>query len=735
MKRSNNSTYLHPRTKQRGIATVLLTILVGVAVTATAFGMMYSMRSTQEKQVAVHAKTHAQNSVWLGVEAFRRYLDGLSDTEINALHNTGNVINIGVDASYGNITASNVQVSTVSSKLRINADIKAVHNDARASAAVGVVFEVTDDSGCTDCFVLSDALTFYDDLYGTGQIDFDVVPKINVDGNIKFENINIAQLEALNATGNVSLDSNVSVKNIHANGDVEISNSTVETIKSKGTVTLGESSRADEIEADNNVYLYAGSDTMSVDSRADIIVGGNSGNHTVLTAGGGVQILNTTLITEGEAANYDGVIGTLNAVDVIDIDSLGATVNNIYGESDLECPPGAWTGYNYVELNGAQGNQCGPITADLEVAGQTNLVIPGSVDVNVIPPVPEYAVPPLRIDVFPLKGDANYIIEREGNKTKVTVNNINGDANGSEYYLGRHKGEGSKTDALCADVDDSGNCVCPDTSAAGCGTYERYICLGDSVHNHCVTYSNGTFTLEGTGIAPGIWWVDGDVVVQNGYNNATLLVTGNITSGGQYRGAAVNYGAEPIIYNVADRNADARISPYEQICQARAFGLEERAAHLIGDYRARFQQRYPTNLCDIANETYLPILTGNIALAAGGIRPDEEGGDGTTYSGGDIKIGANSQVLGMTLAGGYLEAGDATTFFGYVTAAVQGARRADGEVKNVLDGYAKLILDTASDFYSPKEAGFMGEPPPCHVGCAPPAGSGVRTRMLWSKYL
>lgn len=736
MKQPNQKTDLrgYSVAKQKGIATVLITVLVGVAITAMAFGMIYSMRSTQEKQVAVHAKIHAQNSVWMGVEAFRRYIDGLDDTAINDLHGTGS-LSIDVGAGYGTLSADNIQVSTVDSKLRVNAQIKALHGDAKASSAVGVTFEINDSSSCPDCMVLSDALTFYDDLYGTGQIGFDTTPRINVDGDINFENINISTLESLNATGNISLNSSVTVDSIHANGDVEITDSTVTDLKSKGSVTLKESGRADTIEADGAVYLYAGSDTMSVDSRSDIIVGGLSGNHSVLTAGGGVRILKTSTLSGGDTDSYDSVVGTLNSVDDIDVDASGATINNIYGEADLDCPIGSWSGYNYVELNGAQAPQCASITTDQAIPGQTNIVIPGSVDVDVIDPVPEYAVPPLRVDVFQLKGDANYIIEREGSKVKVTVNNINGDTNGSVFYVGKHAGEGSKSGALCADIDDSGNCVCPDTATPGCGSYERYICLGDSIWNACLEYKNDRFELSGTGIAPGVWWIDGDVHMNNGYNTATLLVTGNITSGGQYRGAAVNYGAEPVIYNIEDRDASQRVTPYEQMCETRAFGVEERAAHLVGDYRNRFQGRYPTNLCDIPNTTYLPIMTGNIALAAGGIRPVEDGGDGTTYSGGDIAIAANSLVFGMTLAGGYLDAGDSTTFFGYVMAAVQGTRRADGEVKNVLDGYTKLILDTETDFYKPNQTADMGTPP-CHTGCSPPpGGGGVKTRLLWSRYL
>ena len=71
--------------QQRGIATILVVVLVGLALTATSLGIMHSVRSTQEKHVAVHAATHAQLGVWTGVEAFRRYIGSISAADLQAL--------------------------------------------------------------------------------------------------------------------------------------------------------------------------------------------------------------------------------------------------------------------------------------------------------------------------------------------------------------------------------------------------------------------------------------------------------------------------------------------------------------------------------------------------------------------------------------------------------------------------------------------------------------------------
>ncbi|MEY4589507.1 MAG: hypothetical protein RL497_1583, partial [Pseudomonadota bacterium] len=70
---------------QNGIATVLIIVLVGLGLTATSMGIIHSVRSTQQKQIAAHAITHAQAGAWTGVEVFRRYLASLTTVQLTAL--------------------------------------------------------------------------------------------------------------------------------------------------------------------------------------------------------------------------------------------------------------------------------------------------------------------------------------------------------------------------------------------------------------------------------------------------------------------------------------------------------------------------------------------------------------------------------------------------------------------------------------------------------------------------
>lgn len=67
------------RRHQRGIATVLIVLLTGTALSAAALGTMYRIRGAQEQSVALHAQTQAQIRAWTGAEMLRRHLDGLRE--------------------------------------------------------------------------------------------------------------------------------------------------------------------------------------------------------------------------------------------------------------------------------------------------------------------------------------------------------------------------------------------------------------------------------------------------------------------------------------------------------------------------------------------------------------------------------------------------------------------------------------------------------------------------------
>lgn len=60
--------------KQRGIATLLIVLMVGLAVSVTVAATVYSLRGAQSHQLTTHSATAAQAAAWRGVEALRLYL-------------------------------------------------------------------------------------------------------------------------------------------------------------------------------------------------------------------------------------------------------------------------------------------------------------------------------------------------------------------------------------------------------------------------------------------------------------------------------------------------------------------------------------------------------------------------------------------------------------------------------------------------------------------------------------
>ena len=69
-----------PLAPQRGIATVLILLLVGLSLSAAVFGTAHYIRSHQQQDVAAHAQTQAQMKAWTGAELVRQYLQQLQDS-------------------------------------------------------------------------------------------------------------------------------------------------------------------------------------------------------------------------------------------------------------------------------------------------------------------------------------------------------------------------------------------------------------------------------------------------------------------------------------------------------------------------------------------------------------------------------------------------------------------------------------------------------------------------------
>ncbi|UTH76509.1 hypothetical protein [Chromobacterium sp. IIBBL 290-4] len=233
-------------------------------------------------------------------------------------------------------------------------------------------------------------------------------------------------------------------------------------------------------------------------------------------------------------------------------------------------------------------------------------------------PVPLLTVGRAKIDAYDYRGEAHYRFSRDkAGRVLVSVRQIHGMKDG-DYRLGL-AADTRLPNYLCLDTDAQG--VCKPGPA-------QLICKGFSPQNDCFADSQaGKWKINGITLAPGVMWFEGDLEVGNGTYHNSFLATGHIATSGQHATYAVNYaGAAGIC-----RNTD-------------------------------FPQLYPENYCSHGLFKGRPI--GNAALLAGSYSKNR-------FQGGNITLGASSEVFGNVWAGNMLFSSGNTTIHGYVAVALQ----------------------------------------------------------------
>jgi hypothetical protein len=709
---------------QQGIATVLIVVLIGVALTATAMTIMHSMRSTQEKQVAVHAATNAQTGTWAAVEAFRLYLEtkGVGDL-VN-----GQNYDIALEG-YGTMVAKDINVTSNGTGHRISANIVNVQEAARASTAVGAVYEFTPASSCPGCVSLSTALDFHDDLVMSGQITFTLPPgvkrNINVDGDVSMIHIANTSLGTLNSTGAVSLGSSMLVEEINSNDNVIlVGGAKADKVTTRGMVVTGNTAVTNSTACQSgaafvqvpNFICHLNPNTATPDTCTHVCLGADSGAK-IVWANGAVVLGGTTRsdninslstitvhpatpVTHGILRTKEDVTIHSQQPTIEEIFTKGSVsiqgdprVHKIVAEGGLNCNPGTWNKYTSISLNGIVNAACTGPRSVSEQASPTALLVNQSNTVTVMNEVAPFTTPKTVIDVWPLRQYANYIFEYDSTyaRTKVKVKNIRNVAGETEeeFWLGGGY-------YLCK-AGPSGN---PNDSCTKVTSPTLDMCHGWNPGASCLTYANGTWKLEGLSLPPGILWFKGNLGFHqgNGEINSTILATGNVTFlQGQIRISAVNYGG------------------YNAICNPTGI----------------YSDQIPSNLCNASE--YVPINVGNIGIAAGGY-------DVSGYSGGDINLGQNNIVYGSVLAGGYLTTDGQTVVNGYVTAAVQGDKRSDEIKKNDLRGNTTIDLTRGNEHFNPAIIPDMTDGSLCpdcggSGGSGGGGGSAGEAKILWTKYL
>lgn len=294
-----SSDRLSSARNQRGIATILIVLMVGLAVSVTVAATVYSLRGTQQRQLTTHSLTAAQATAWRGVEALRLYLLQVDKAVWPSW--VGN--DIKPVAGLGALGVSSAQLTSIeasgSNQYRITAQItgEAGVGSARTTATVEVVYNLMPGSGAGTgspavCHSSPNApLVFNGNLdYSGGKLD--VVNSVNYENVVVAGDLTIgggasARISGC-AKGNINLSGGGIRENGHlfSEGDISIRSMT----PPSGTtlwgrrITLDGSSSGARYEA-----LKAGAYSVSLVAGGSVLGTANIGGQLIpATVSGGI---------------------------------------------------------------------------------------------------------------------------------------------------------------------------------------------------------------------------------------------------------------------------------------------------------------------------------------------------------------------------------------------------------------------------------------------------------------
>ena len=412
------------------------------------------------------------------------------------------------------------------------------------------------------------------DLGGSVTILGGQAAAFTVDGNITM-NGSINGIDSLRSTGTITIKGNQTLNNLQANGNIDIQNGTYQTIKTMGDIAMSGNAVASFVKAN-------GSGTFGNQNVAAAEIIGN-----VNINNGGTSM--GSLKTQGNlSSSTSGTVGPVQAQGNLTISGWGGTMTATIGGS---------ASYN-------KGN------TNIKVTQISGLQVP-------IEPVTEVKASQGRIDAYDYRSQANYAFTLDSsNNIVVTVKNVSGLADG-DYRIGNNSN--NHHNYLCQTVDNKGVCSSGQPMVKFCSGYSDY--------NDCLSVDKkGVWSLNGTTMAPGILWFEGEITAGNGTYYNTIIATGDIRTSGSHVLYAPNYaGYSPVCANTG------------------------------------FPTLRPVNLCDVGNSKLLSPSTANIAYLSGAYKNG-------SYVGGNITLGASNHVYGSVIAGNQLDTGGRTTVHGYVSA-------------------------------------------------------------------
>jgi len=647
------SNVMKLRKTQTGYVTVLVSVLFGLAFTATVLGSAAYIRSTQALSMASHAQVQAQLKAWTGAELVRQYLAAVQTQSSANLIALAAAVNhaptpLTITGVQG-VTATLMSVDSATAPTQFTAQIQgstASNTSAASTSTLQAVYTVKTSGGGT-----TPALNFNRNLVLGGSINV-ISPagsttqySVNVMGDVTTGGNSITGVSAINSTGTINIGSGSSFQALNSDCDVVIT----------GSVT------AVAVNAQRNICETGGA---SVSGTA--LANGSVSSQATESANGTIAArASPTGAASCSAAGYSGsgtVAATCPIPPTLGVDlnsgAAGAAVVNSDGNVTLASGTigrlsdvGNLTLTNYGAVNPgtvSAGTYGGTLTKP-QYDTQVNVTRVANNTVNITPAV-AVTLTTSAFNAYNLQTVANYAFTFDpSGLLQVTVTNVNGVINGT-YWVGNYSS--GNLDYLCSTVT-PGSTAGSVTCATPAITSSKKICYGFSAQNSCFSYSSsaGSMTISGTTMAPGIVWFRGNLTVSTGTYYNTFIATGNIATSGADSVYAPNY---------AGYSGTVGTTTYAPtgIC-----------------VNSQFPSLYPTQLCNTSSATYNATASsgiGNFAFMAGSwVGANYPGQAG--YVGGNVSLGASSHAYGDIKAGNEFSSGGSTTVAGSATALAQGA--------------------------------------------------------------
>lgn len=673
--------------REKGMATVLVMALVGMAVTATTLGTVYTIRSTQDSHLAVHANTGSEALAWAGIELTRQYLikqqeDGETPEEGRLFESSDGALLVeAVTVTEDQITTRITGTATAAKTV-----LEAVYSWSSGSAG----------STATDNSVVS----FYDGLIITNGIEVltDNGQKLDIDvmGDVTISSTGITGngISTIKSTGSISYSAGASTfEKLHASCDIKLSNA------ENFYTGIAQTTRNICIENIGGLGIATANGSISLS-------GGNTTTYQLIQAlantptGAASCKTGQTLCTklnQNLGIEFGRGPNALEAKTKGSVKIASATVQKLRADLNLdvtECTPqltDVLIGGSYKPMN------CQGLTQ----------AVPTSTEKVAIDQIPEVSMQAEAFDVTQYKPAANYIFTYH-NGIRVQVRNVEGiadsDSSSNSADIRQHGY------FLLAKNKDSHNWLCRTATAndANCIAPLARFDDQESWNGEVIKYSNGTWKLgesasPKTSIAPGVAYFTGNLEMLAGTYYGTFIAEGDITAGTSLNIFAPNYAGKSGGTTTTNKENKPENLTYYGMCN-----------------NTKYQFK-PKNFCsgDSFNNN---TPTGNYALMAG--KCGDDLCSSASYIGGNITTRTNADIFGSIKAGNIFNSEwGLSIIHGYITAYAQ---KTNNPTTHTLGSKTVIDLRNLPEGYNPAGGSTNFEQD---------SSEASEIKLLWTRYL